>query len=316
MKLYRFRLVPESPWLTPWQSDTLAGLLCWACARTEGDVALQRDVITPALAGQPPFVVSDAFPNDWLPVPSVVRLANWPPDQRKTVKRAHWLSQASFERFQHGTVPGTSDLIQKSGVLAYTQLRNCIGRVTNTTSQGGQLFALEESVLAKEGRFLTVYVRVLDGLVTRFWEWVEELASWGFGADRSVGKGQFRLDSVLEPVPALDNVRGANGSVVLSTFQPASADPADGAWEAFTKYGKLGPDYGLENVFKRPLILLRPGACFRASQPQGWCGRAIPMKELLAPGVVMDLAGLGKGVVHWAYGLSVPFVWPWKDTHE
>jgi CRISPR-associated protein Csm4 len=314
MKLCRFRLVPESPWLTPWQSDTLAGLLCWACAHTEGDVALQQDVIAPALAGQPPFVLSDAFPNDWLPLPSVVRLAKWPPDQRKTVKRARWLSQPSFERFQQGDMPGTSDLIQASGVLEYTQLRNCIGRTTNTTSQGGELFPREESVLAKEGRFLTVYVRVQDGIVTRFWQWVEELASWGFGADRSAGKGQFRLDSDLEPFPKLDNVSGANGSVVLSTFQPASSDPADGAWEAFTKYGKLGPDYGLENVFKRPLILLRPGACFRASEPQKWYGRAIPMRELLAPDVVADLASRGKSVIHWACGLSLPFIWPKEDT--
>lgn len=314
MKLYRFCIVPESPWLTPWQSDTLAGLLCWACAHTEGDVALQQDVIGPALAGKPPFVLSDAFPNDWFPVPFVVRLANWPPDQRKAVKRARWLPQACFEHFQQGAMPGISDLIRESGMLQYTQLRNSIGRATNTTSQGGQLFPLEETVLAKEGRFLTVYVRIQDELKARFWQWVEELASWGFGADRSVGKGHFRLNSALESVPNLDKVSGANGSVVLSTFQPTSGDPTDGAWESFTKYGKLGPDYGLENVFKRPLILLRPGACFHASQPQEWYGRAIPMNQLLAPDVVTDLEGRGKSIVHWAFGLSVPFIWPSEDT--
>lgn len=314
MKLYRFRLVPESPWLTPWQSDTFAGLLCWVCAHTEGDGPLQRDVIEPALARQPPFVLSDAFPNDWLPVPFLVRLANWPPDQRKAVKRARWVSQATFERFQQGTMPGAADLLLESGVLEYTQLRNCIGRATNTTAQGGQLFPLEESVLAKESRFLTIYVRVKDELVTRFRNWVEGLEKAGFGADRSAGKGQFRLNSALEPVPNLDSVGGANGSVVLSTFQPAVGDPVDGAWEAFTKYGKLGPDYGLENVFKRPLILLRPGACFRASQPKDWYGRAIPMSELLAPEVIADLGGRGKNVVHWACGLSVPFICPKEDV--
>ena len=52
MNLYRFRLIPESPWRTPWQSDTLAGLLCWMCARTEGDTVLRRQIIEPALAGR------------------------------------------------------------------------------------------------------------------------------------------------------------------------------------------------------------------------------------------------------------------------
>jgi hypothetical protein len=98
--------------------------------------------------------------------------------------------------------------------------------------------------------------------------------------------------------------------VVLSTFQPAATDPTDGAWEAFTKYGKLGPDFGLENVFKRPMILFRPGACFRSLPARGWMGRAIPMKELLAEDIVGHLNGRGAAVVHWAFGLCVPLIWP------
>ena len=110
---------------------------------------------------------------------------------------------------------------------------------------------------------MTVYARVEAGFAELFWRLVQELAHWGFGSDRSAGKGQFRLDSQLEPANDLDAPAEADGCVVLSTFQPAATDPTDGAWEAFTKYGKLGPDFGLENVFKRPMIVFRPGACFR-----------------------------------------------------
>ena len=87
MPLYRFPLIPESAWRTPWQSDTLAGMICGAVAQLEGGEALRRKIIDPALAGRPPFVLSDAFPGDWLPVPAFTRLLDWPPDQRKTVKR-------------------------------------------------------------------------------------------------------------------------------------------------------------------------------------------------------------------------------------
>src|ERR1700722_15011279 len=100
MNLYRFRLVPESPWRTPWQSDTLAGLLCWMCARTEGSTAVRQQIIEPALAGKPPFVLSDAFPGDWLPVPAAVRLLDAPAELRKTVKQAKWLPLQSFARVQ------------------------------------------------------------------------------------------------------------------------------------------------------------------------------------------------------------------------
>src|SRR5207248_9285065 len=87
MNLSRFRLVPESPWRTPWQSDTLAGLLCWMCARTEGDAVLRRQIIEPALEGRPPFVLSDAFPGDWLPLPAAIRLLDSPVQHRTPVKR-------------------------------------------------------------------------------------------------------------------------------------------------------------------------------------------------------------------------------------
>ncbi|MDW8266604.1 MAG: hypothetical protein RMJ52_14865, partial [Gemmataceae bacterium] len=108
----------------------------------------------------------------------------------------------------------------------------------------------------------------------------------------------------------------ADGSVALSTFQPADGNPTDGAWEAFTKYGKLGPDFGLENVFKRPIIVLRPGASFRTPVPRGWLGRALPMDELLAQDVVGKLRNLDVQVIHWAFGLCVPLRWPKGQIHS
>jgi CRISPR-associated protein Csm4 len=309
MNLYRFRLIPESPWRTPWQSDTLAGLLCWMCARTEGDSVLQQGIIEPALAGRPPFVLSDAFPGDWLPLPTAVRLLDAPAEQRKTIKRAKWLSRQTFGRLQRGELPVMSELIHHSGIREYTQLRNTINRLSNTTTDGS-LFPTEESVLDKDVNCLTVFARVETAFIEPFWRLVQELTHWGFGSDRSAGKGQFHLDSQLEPANELDAPADADGCVVLSTFQPATSDPTDGAWEAFTKYGKLGPDFGLENVFKRPVILFRPGACFRCQAARGWMGRTIPMHELLAEDAVGHLNGRAASVVHWAFGLCVPLHWP------
>lgn len=310
MHLYRFRLIPESPWRTPWQSDTLAGLLCWMCARTQGDAALRQQILEPGLAGRPPFVLSDAFPGDWLPLPAAVRLLDIPAEHRKAVKRAKWLSAQSFERLQHGELPTLGDLIRGTGIHDYMQLRNTIGRSSSTAMDGGGLFPTQESVLDKGTDYLTVYARVDPEFVEPFWALVRELANWGFGSDRSAGKGQFRLESQLEPADELDGPRNADGAIVFSTFQPAAGDPTEGAWEAFTKYGKLGPDFGLENVFKRPMIVFRPGACFRGHATRGWIGRAVPMRELLAEDIVRHLNGAGASVVHWAFGLSVPFNWP------
>src|SRR5690606_24221389 len=153
---------------------------------------------------------------------------------------------------------------------------------------------------------LTVYVRVRDESRDLFSRLFQELARWGFGADHSSGKGHFRIESPLEEVNELDQVPNPTGCIALSTFQPGPHDSTNGSWDAFTKYGKLGPDFGLENVFKRPLIMLRPGACFRFDPADGWVGRAIPMDELLSPSAASELDARGIRIVHWAFGLTVP----------
>lgn len=271
---------------------------------------LKSEIIEPALSGQPPFILSDAFPGDWLPLPAVVRLLDWAAEERKAVKRAKWLSREAFARMQHGARPTSDDLIRKRGAVEYTQLRNNIARYSSATGDGGGLFASRETVLDAEVNELTIYARIAGTFKNAFWSLFEELAECGFGADRSAGKGQFRLSSELEPANDIDRQPQSNGCIVLSTFQPAATDPTDGAWESFTKYGKLGPDFGLENVFKRPMIVLRPGACFRGPPHLGWVGRAVPMQELLASDIVKRLDDRGAAVVHWAFGLCVPLIWP------
>lgn len=232
------------------------------------------------------------------------------PDQRKPLKRAKWLPEDSFRRLQAGTVPGTGEMLHDAGVLEYTQLRNTISRASNTTNTDGGLFPTEESVLRKGVRHLTVYARIAPECRELFERLLRELTRWGFGSDRSAGKGQFCLEGEIEPVPGLDEPADADSCAVLSTFQPASGDPTDGAWEAFTKYGKLGPDFGLDNVFKKPMIVLRPGASFRAPARRGWLGHAIRMDDLLPQDVVGHLRGIGANVIHWAFGLCVPIRWP------
>lgn len=310
MNLYRFRLIPESAWRTPWQSDTFSGLLCGAIARLEGGEALRRQVIDPALAGRPPFVISDAFPSDRLPVPAFVRLLDWPPEQRKAVKRARWLDHETFGRIQRGHPPAAGDLIADSGFHESAQLHNTINRAGSATTSEGGLFSREETLLAAGHARLTIYVRLDPAFRDLFWHGVRELATEGFGADRSAGKGQFRVEGELEPAAFVDAVDSAGGVVVLSTFQPGTDDPTDGAWEAFTKYGKLGPEFGLENVFKRPLVLLKPGACFRPPEVRPWFGRAVPMGELLSPETADALRSRGVEVIHYAFGLAVPVAWP------
>lgn len=321
MELYRLKLRPLSPWRTPWQADTLAGMLCWACARTEGSDILWQQILEPALRGAPPFVLSDAFPGELLPLPEFVRLQDhWPSDQLKAVRKARWLQQEAFRRAQAGQSLSLVDLPADEPLKPHAHTRNMLDRLTNTTAAGGQLFTLpeywleEKSTSSSAASYLSVYVRLAPGFEEKLLALFTEVSETGFGADASVGKGQFELLSGLEPMSQLDEIAASNGVldetrnglIALSTFQPSESDPTDGGWQAFTKFGKLGPDFGLENVFKRPLVMLRPGAFFRSTQVHPVLGRAIPMDQLLSPDACQQPRDKGAEIAHLAFGLAVP----------
>jgi CRISPR-associated protein Csm4 len=314
MDLFRIKLRPGSPWRTPWQADTIFGLLCWARAR-QSAAQVDAEIIEPSLAGKPPFVVSDAFPAGWMPAPVILRdplriehyRRRYTPQRSAVVKRVRktrWLTDSGFIALQNDAFPPMDDFASHDPIRSFGEINNQIGRDSNTTSSGGQLFVSDSWTLRDAAEELTVYVRTTDSYREQLALLFKEMSLRGFGADVSVGKGEFDLLSGLEPWPVLDAVDQPDASIVLSTFQPASTDPIQGYWESIIKHGKLGPDFGLDNVFKRPMVLLRPGAVF--TSVRRILGRAIPMAEYLAPDVVQNLGSQQIRVIHPAFGLAVP----------
>jgi CRISPR-associated protein Csm4 len=319
MKLYHIQLRPCSAWITPWQADTLTGMLCWTMARMDGEAALREEFLEPALDGKPPFILSDGFPAERLPAPLTLRLREWSADQRKTVKRARWLARKTFQNVQRGQPIDVEDLLLPDAVHISDRFRNTISRVTNTTGEHS-LFSCVENTLHFEPEgttkapCLSVYARVADGNEDRLIELFDMLSAVGYGADTSAGKGSFVREGELEPADWLEEgVVGANGVIVLSTFQPAMRDPSNGYWELFTKYGKIGPDFGMENVFKRPLIMMRPGACFQCAPNKPVLGHALPMYAFLDEDQAAGLEQRGVSLIHPAFGLTVPITIPEEE---
>jgi CRISPR-associated protein Csm4 len=313
VKLLQFKLRPLSAWRTAWQADTLTGLLCWTAARLGERELLEDGITSPALRGRPPFVLSDAFPGDLIPVPIVAFLQSWPDEQRKLAKRARWLTKECFIRARsHGSFQ-IEDLLPDRAFISQDRLRNTLDRTTQGTPERGGLWPSSETWLAGEQPYLSVYARVEDEFVPTLIRLVRELTATGFGADASAGLGQFELLGEPESAAWLDAPgTKMNSCMVLSTFQPAVNDPTDGMWQSFVKYGKLGPDFGLENeqTYKRPLLMLRPGACFVTSTAHPFFGRAVPMEELLPENVASIIRSQQRQVVHFAFGLAVPFQIP------
>ena len=282
---YRFRIHPAGPIGTPWQSDTLFGHLAWLVAMQEGDSAL-NDYLRPFQEGAPPFILSDGFPGDLLPVPLL----------EDTFKPSHSLSPGEYalskERKKARYLTEESFQIARCGRMAKEGLRGDpftrsetlharLSRHTNATGEEGKLFSTVESYLPEKAA-ITIYSRCLDGWGERLRELLERLSLAGYGRDKSTGIGAFSLESMDEYM-GFSPLDGANGFISLSTFVPEESDPTEGKWKLRVKRGFLGEQAGNGNPFKRPLLQFEPGAAFHTvGQPMPWYGRLVTG---IAPGM-------------------------------
>jgi CRISPR-associated protein Csm4 len=305
MKTYAVKIEPLTSFITPWQADTLFGHLCWTVAYADGDEAL-AEFLKPFKEGEPPFLLSDGFPGEMLPLPlsaGLIEESGVEPVKRferaKALKQTEYVPLEIFNRILRGQ-PFDVPAREETAVSA-TTMHNTINRLTGTTPEEGGLYAHDELFPAEMKQPITFYAKTADGLdINRLRELLQMTAERGYGKRASVGKGAFRVLSV-EPFDGFNPPADSNGFVSLSNFVPAASDPTDGYYRTLVKYGKLGAHLARsENPFKTPLLMLRAGSCFRASGcPREFYG-----------GMVGGLSPSHPEVTHYAYAFSVPMKMP------
>lgn len=288
MRTYRLQFTLRSPSGSLWQADTLFGHLCWLLVWRHGEARLKDWLQRYYNPNQtPPLILSDGFPGDRLPrplgLPPMVPAADHADQIRETINRKRlkdldWISPKQFERIRRGELfdlaaetPGPS--VPEPDVTFCNQ----ISRLTGTTGDEGQLYP----VVFHPWQIVTVYVRVDPNEFETVKQLFDDLATTGFGANKSVGYGEIAgytgMEKKEQEFSGFAPVEGANAFVSLSHFVPAQHDPTDGAWNVRVKYGKLGGEWANSpNPFKHPLLMLTPGSWFRVSDPgQEWYGRMV-----------------------------------------
>lgn len=287
MKTWRIQLEIPSGYITPWHSDTIFGHLCWVAEHHDlfkgfkgaaGLIDLYRQ-------GNPPFILSDGFPGDWLPAPVTLKNLFEPAESDglnktayntlKSAKKLKFVTLSQFQDFCSGKRFELPSGVHKPLVNSIT-LHNQIDRLSNTTgSAGGGLFEIPEQ-FATEG-LISIYAYVADGYEQDLQELFRLMAQGGYGKKRTTGKGAFILKS-FEQFNGFEQPENSDvtGFITLSHYVPSKDDPTDGAWRLLVKYGKLGDEKTFcGNPFKKPLIMLQPGAVFRTSVQNKWYGRLV-----------------------------------------
>lgn len=147
------------------------------------------------------------------------------------------------------------------------------------------MFELDEQFAPGDGK-IQVYAKIREGFEDDLHRLFEVFAAGGFGKKKSSGKGNFQIEG-FAPFDGFDSVNGGRGFISLSHFVPAQNDPTDGAYKTMVKYGKLGEEKTFcGNPFKKPLIMLKPGAVFKTEDIKPYYGRLLEKIAFTDPDVV------------------------------
>lgn len=256
-----------------------------------------------ASGGHAPFLLSDAFPNDLMPIPMHIEallVANKP---RKKRRRPLYIDEHSFRHLLRGEFPVLFDLVENPS-RPFGLLRTAIDRELGTAAEG-RLFETDTHYLDKHFDSLSVYIRS-DKYLKEVLACFSALALTGFGKKSSTGLGAFQILGMPQPCDWLDDSSRATGFVSLSHFVPAFDDPTEGCWNTHVTYPKFHAN-AVSNVFKETTLMLTPGSVFRINDgpPRSSYGRMISASRPEMP-----------KALHYGLCFAVPLTWRTDDVRH
>ena len=272
---YHLQFKPLSPSITPLQSDTLFGHIAWAVRYLRGEQELLTFLNKFQDNHDAPLLISDGFPQGYLPKPQFKAL---PIDEldaaiaeyalkekkeydqkkqteiHKALKSQSYLKietmqslqqsfsvetmlQASLEDLDWDAVLGE----KKNGhrdqetIVMY---HNTVNRVHNQVLEG---FYQQSTHFYAHDYVFDVYLKTNCFSKSDLEEIFGFIEMSGFGKDKSTGKGKFKID--LKNENKLKEPADANAFMTLSHYVPNPQAPRKGYYRLMTKYGRLGGDF-------------------------------------------------------------------------
>lgn len=294
----RLTLLPRTAFGTHLLGDTLFGQLCWAIRHRFGEDRL-TELLGGYIHGRPFLVVSDAFPSGYLPRPVLPADRYATPDNtdRKEIKRRRWLPLAESARPLQEWLGQSQTDTEVGKRIEESQPHNSINRLTGTTGTG--MFAPYQTsqLWFQTSAQLDCYCLLDSDRLSRdeLFACFEDMGTFGYGRDASVGLGKFVLES--HDSAALPAHPQANALLTLAPCAPQGLglDPERSFYQTFTRFGRHG-DTAVQSgkPFKTPLLLAATGAVF-TPRPTGEAAFTTLLPPGEGPGVRADFIGQGLG---------------------
>jgi CRISPR-associated protein Csm4 len=279
MQTLRFTLRPQTAFGTPLVGDTLFGQLCWGFARRFGsDWLTDRLQGYTETEGRPFLVLSDAFPQGFLPLPTVPGTFWKQQDNtdRKALKKKRWLPmeemESAFSAWQslaYSDAEAAASILKKGGIPLQkleAQPHNSINRATSTTGEAPFAPYTQTQIWFHPDMRLELYAVLDESRVTaeELIATLTDMGQSGYGRDASIGLGKFtiELDAGFSSLPHASN---ANAWLTLAPSAPQGLglDAKNSFYQPLTRFGRHG-DTAVHsgNPFKHPLLLAKTGSVF------------------------------------------------------
>jgi len=295
--LYRYKIKPESPLITPLMSDTFFGHFCWAVRYSRGEDFLNRFLESFGNGNPAPVLFSSAFLSDHIPRPTIPSLSRdrlkkfvtrhfgedkqdifqglskikgW--SKRKLISVDQWyrLKNDYSEERLYEEYLNEESAVDETAFEFELAASNVISRVSGAVSQEGGLFP-REKIWYHEEVDLDLYVETNQAEYGDFVKWflTDYLSESGFGADKSIGMGRLSISLEESFDAGMFAVQDHNALLSLSLTSFPGIETYDAFYRLITKFGKLGgsfatvsPTGGNPRPFKKPILMYEPGAVF------------------------------------------------------
>ena len=302
MEFYVVTVSLQSAFGTSLKGDTLFGQLCWAIRNRLGMAQLQQ-CLEGYINNSPFAVISDAFPENYLPLPKLPSCFYQLPaeEDRKSIKKRVWLAKTELQKpldewLLHavnakqiaGTVPENAKKLALNSLSElYPQPHNTINRLSNTTGDSGFApYSSDQEWFIPDLRWhIYLLLDTAQLSLDDCKQCLSDIGDFGYGRDASIGMGKFKIEN-FQAASVPDNPK-ANACLTLAPCAPQGLnyDPQHSYYQLFTRFGRHG-DIAVHQhgkPFKNPVLLAETGALFATTPPKaGFIGQGIGGKGELS----------------------------------
>jgi CRISPR-associated protein Csm4 len=278
MQSLKITLKFTSPVGSELQSDTIFGQFAWEFRYIFGEEKLLE--LLSNFEREPFLIFSDGFLENTVSMPFIK-----PEDQKrikeqfgddyyikmKYLKKAKFVKIGQWVKNKVNLFTLSDSIIEDSGFKKASFIRNSVNRISNTTKEG--LYSTQENFFEQN---IDVYVKYDNGKISKgeILQVFESVGKFGFGRDKSTGKGRFQVENVVDNPEILNFREKSNAFISLSSGVPCD-DCSVLFGKTFTKFGKHGGDLVFGNPFKNPAILFKSGSSFQCSEKKEVYGRTL-----------------------------------------